>query len=75
MNLEEFQQHLTEMNEDELMTLIHDLRRNREQSMNVTRIKAVKKKTKEKSLKSALADLTDEQKQLLIEKFLGKDSK
>lgn len=72
MNLEEFQQHLTEMNEDELMTLIHDLRRNREQSMNVTRIKAVKKKTKEKSLKSALADLTDEQKQLLIEKFLIK---
>ncbi len=73
MNLEEFQQHLTGMNEEELMTLIHDLRRNREQSMSVTRIKAVKKKSKEKSLKSALSDLTDEQKQMLIKKFLGKE--
>lgn len=74
MTLEEFEKHLVDMSAEEVMELIHDLRRNREQSMSSTRIKAVKKKSKEKNLKSALSGLTAEEKQLLIEKFLGKDS-
>ena len=69
MNLEEYKQHLKEMNDDELMAWIHDIRRNREQSMSVTRVAAVKKKTQGKSAKSAIASLSTEEKAELRKKF------
>ncbi len=71
MKLEEFRTHLKELNDAELMELIHDIRRNREQSMSVTRVKAVKKKAAGKNIKAAFASLTDEQKKALIAKFSG----
>lgn len=74
MNLMEYKKHLTEMNDVELMELIQDIRRNREQSMNVTRIKAVRKKSEGKNLQSALKGISEEDLKALREKFLGKES-
>ncbi len=71
MKLEEYKTHLKEMNDVELMELIDDIRKNRENSMSVTRVKAVKKKAEGKSVKSAIGSLTPEQIAELRKKFLG----
>ncbi len=71
MKLEEYKTHLKEMSDVELMELIDDIRKNRENSMSVTRVKAVKKKAEGKSVKSAIGSLTQEQIAELRKKFLG----
>ena len=72
MNLEEYKDHLKDLSPEALMELIQDIRRNRENTMSVTRVKAVKKKAEGKNIKAALSALTEDEKKLLIEKFLSK---
>lgn len=70
MRIEEYQKHLEEMSEEELLELIQDFNRNR-QTVTQQRIKAVKEKSTKGNLKSALSNLTEEEKAELIAKLIG----
>lgn len=71
MNLEEYEKHLKDMTEEELEEHISEIRKNRTETMSAGRIKATKKKTKQKNAKSAISDLSPEEKAKLIELLQG----
>ena len=71
MKIEEYQKQLEDMTEEEINELILDIRRNRNTSMTTSRVAAVKKKTKEKNVKSAASSLSAEEKAELREMLLA----
>ncbi len=71
MILEEFSKQLKGMTEEEIDELILDIRRSRNTSMSTSRVAAVKKKSKEKSVKSVASSLSDEDKAELKKMLLA----
>lgn len=70
MKIEEFINLLTSMETEEVVELVQDLRRNREQSMSVQRVQAVKKRSTEKNAISAVKKMSDDEKAILRKKLL-----
>ena len=70
MNIEDYKQHLKDMSDEEVEELIAEIRKSQATSMSVTRITATKKKTKTKNAKSAISDMTPEEKDKLRQMIL-----
>ncbi len=71
MNIEEYTEQLKNMTDAEIGVLIQDIRRSRNTSMNSSRIKAVKKKTRETNVKSAITGFSSEEKEELKKLLAG----
>lgn len=66
MRIEDFKKLLPSYTENELLELIQANRR-RQETLNVSKIKEIRKKTKKNSLKDLIGSLSPEDKEKLIE--------
>lgn len=70
MKLEDIVDSLGTMSEEELIEFVQDVRRNR-QTVNETKIKAVKKQTAGKNLKALIASMSIEERAEFVKSLKG----